>query len=119
MGFHLNMKTHIINNKSINFSGIKLSKYDEKTLKRIHRYLQINGFECSGWKTYYANNSFKDKQNKINDIRGKYYFLNNEYGIINFPWSREYYLVSEPCYEQKLLEWVNEMDNKASINLLM
>ena len=107
-------------NSDISFSGIRLSSSNIASTRRIVRYLRINGYECVGEKTYYLyKNNFLGKYEKTNYIRNKCSFDDNEFGVVIFPWSNETYFISEPRNEQSLLEWVNEMDPEAKINLLL
>lgn len=111
------MNTQKINKTS--FNGIKLSFYDDKSTRRIVKYMRINGFDCVGKKTYYMNNKLRDKVKASNFIRERYKFYENEFGVLFLPWSRETYFLSEPKNEQIMLEWVQEMDPNACINLII
>ena len=109
------MKTQDIN--SVSFNGIRLSSYDFNSTKRIVKYMMLNGYSCAGKKIYYVNNNFTDKQKTANYIREHYKFYENEFGVLFLPWSQETYILSEPLYEQRMFEWVQEMDKDAYINI--
>lgn len=117
MRFIPNMETQNIN--PISFNGIKLSTYGDRPAKRVVRYMEVNGYGCVGKKTYHVNNKLEDKSKIASYIREHFKFYENEFGILFFPWSREVYLLSELENEQKMLEWVREMDPKACINLMI
>ena len=104
----------------INFGGIKLSKYDPKLTKRVIKYLELNGYECADKKTYMANNTLNDKQRMVKIFKQNTGMEPFEFGVVEFPWSKETYILSsKPPLEQKLLEWVREMDSGACVNLLI
>ena len=117
MRFNAYMK--INKDNQILFSGIKLSCNDIKSAKRVVRYMRLNGFNCVGKKTYYVNNTISNKIKASNYVRSNNMFYDNEFGVLVFPWSKEVYILSERNYEQKMLDWVREMDPEAGINLLI
>ena len=107
-----------INN--ISFCGIRLYRNDAKSAHRTISYLNMNGYDFVGQKKYYcANKELKDKHNKANYIRMHYPFEGNEFGLLLFPWVDETYILADPKVEQKMLEFVQEMDYDAYINLMI
>ena len=113
------MKAEKISSNQISHRGIKLSVNNQKAIKRITKYLEINGLDCVGKDTCYVNNSFHDKHITSKNIREQYLYNYDEFSILSFPWSQETYLISEFEHEQPLLDLVKEMDRDACINLMI
>ena len=113
------MKAQKISSDKTNFRGIKLSVNNPKAIKRISKYLELNGLECVGKDTCYVNNTFHDKSITAKYIRDQYRYNFEEFSVLSFPWSGETYLVSEFEHEQSMLDWVREMDSEAVINLMI
>ena len=117
--FIKNMKPEKVNSNQINCKGIKLSVKNPNAVKRITKYLELNGLDCVGKDTCYVNNSFHDKCMTSKYIREQYLYNYDEFSVLSFPWSQETYLISEFEHEQSMLDWVKEMDSEACINLMI
>ena len=102
----------------IKFNGIKLSDSSFKHSQNIVRHLESRGYNVLGHKTFWVNNTFKDKQNTFKYVRAKNCFSDFDVGVLFFPWSRETYLVSSFFGEQKMLRHVSKIDKNIVINLL-
>lgn len=111
------MQTDPINNNS--FRGIRLSSNNYDKTKNIAKKLEEKGYYCLGHRTFYCNNTLNDKINLAKQIRAKAYFYKVGFGTIFLPWSKEAYLMSSLQNEQKLYPLVKELDEGASINLLI
>ena len=105
--------------KENSFKGIKLSSNNYERTKNIAKQLEEKGYYCLGHKTFYCNNTLSDKINLAKQIRQKAYFYKVGFGAIFLPWSKEVYLMSNLQHEQKLYSLVKEIDDGASINLLI
>ena len=90
-----------------------------KELKILQSNLKKKVTIVQGIKLFFCNNTLLDKINLAKQIRQKAYFYKVGFGAIFLPWSKEVYLMSNLQNEQKLYPLVKEIDDGASINLLM
>lgn len=109
----------ISKNSSTSFSGIKLSNTNIDSVREIVSVTQKTGFKLLGQKTIYCNNTISDKINAAKGLRKKATFSEKEFGIVNFPWSKETYLMASPECEQFMLPLVKQYDKGAVLNLLI
>ena len=109
----------ISKNSSTSFSGIKLSNTNIDSVREIVSVAQKTGFKLLGQKTIYCNNTISDKINAAKGLRKKTTFGEKEFGIVNFPWSRETYLMASPECEQFMFPMLKQYDENAILNLLI